>query len=54
MKVLIINTVEFSRLNGMTSVIMNYYRNMDKSNIQMDLLVINEIEQAYSDEFKKN
>ena len=47
MKVLVINTVSF-RLNGVTSVIMNYYRNMDRTDMQTDFVVINEI----SDEFR--
>ena len=46
MKVLIINTVRF-RLNGITSVIMNYYRNMDKQGVQTDFVVVNEISQEY-------
>lgn len=42
MRVLVISTVRF-RTNGITSVIMNYYRNMDRQKIQMDFVVINEI-----------
>lgn len=47
-KVLIINTVRF-RLNGITSVIMNYYRNMKREDMLIDFVVHNEI----SDEYKK-
>ncbi|OLR62917.1 hypothetical protein BHF69_09625 [Anaerostipes sp. 992a] len=54
MKVLIINTIEFSRINGITAVIMNYYRNMDKSNMQMDILALNEIEEEFQCEFQKH
>ena len=42
MRVLVISTVRF-RTNGITSVIMNYYRNMDRRKIQMDIVVINEV-----------
>ena len=48
MKVLIVNTVRF-RTNGITSVIMNYYRNMDRTGMQVDFVVINEV----SDHFRK-
>ena len=51
MKVLIINTVRF-RLNGITSVIMNYYRNMDKRDVQTDFVVVNEISQEYCRELE--
>lgn len=53
MKVLIISTVRF-RLNGITSVIMNYYRKMDKSNMKIDFLVINEISEEYRKELQSN
>lgn len=36
-KILVISTVEFEN-NGIASVIMNYYRAMEKDNIQMDFL----------------
>lgn len=51
MRVLIINTVRF-RLNGITSVIMNYYRNMDKQDVQTDFVVINEISREYRRELE--
>ena len=41
-KVLIINTVEF-KLNGITAVIMNYYKKMDKSDMQIDFITINKV-----------
>lgn len=53
MKILVINTVEF-KLNGITSVIMNYYRKMDKSDLQMDFITINKIDDSYQEEFNKN
>lgn len=53
MKVLIINTVRF-RLNGITSVIMNYYRKMDKRNMKIDFVVINEISEEYRNELQIN
>lgn len=53
MKVLVVNTVRF-RLNGITSVIMNYYRNMDLSDVQMDFVVINEISDEYKAELINN
>lgn len=53
MKVLIISTVRF-RLNGITSVIMNYYRKMDKSNMKIDFVVINDISEEYKEELQSN
>lgn len=53
MKVLIVNTVKF-RENGVTAVIMNYYKNMDKSNIQIDFVVINDIAQKFRNEIEHN
>lgn len=52
-KLLIINTVHFG-LNGVTSVIMNYYRNMDKSNMKIDFIVINKISDEYRIELESN
>jgi glycosyltransferase involved in cell wall biosynthesis len=49
MKVLIINTVRF-RLNGMTSVIMNYFREMNKESMQIDFVVINELSSELREE----
>lgn len=53
MKVLIISTVRF-RLNGITSVIMNYYRKMDKTNMKIDFVVINKISEEYREELENN
>jgi len=52
-RVLVINTVNF-QLNGITSVILNYYRNMDKTGMKVDFVVPNEIDSDYRNEFKKN
>ena len=51
MKVLLINTVRF-RLNGITSVIMNYFRNMDKNGLHTDFAVVNEIEDDFRNELE--
>lgn len=53
MKILVVTTVDF-QLNGITSVIMNYYRNMDKTGIQMDFLAPNEVESGYREEIEKH
>ncbi len=53
MKVLIVSTVRF-RLNGVTSVILNYYRNMDKADMQIDFVVHNEISDEYRQELESN
>lgn len=53
MKLLIISTVRF-RLNGITSVILNYYRNMKKEDMQIDFVVINEISDTYRKELEGN
>ena len=53
MKILVVVTVEF-QLNGITSVVMNYYRNMDKTGMQIDFVVINEIEETYKEELNLN
>ncbi len=53
MKVLIVNTVRF-RLNGITSVIMNYYRNMDRTATSIDFVVKNEISEEYRAELEGN
>ena len=51
MKVLIINTVEF-RLNGITSVIMNYYRNMDKQDMLIDFVAVEGISSEFMQELE--
>ncbi|MGN0677419.1 MAG: glycosyltransferase family 1 protein [Ruminococcus sp.] len=53
MKILIITTVRF-RFNGITSVILNYYRNMDKTDMTIDIAVPNEISDEYREEFISN
>lgn len=53
MKVLIVCTVRF-RMNGITSVIMNYYRNMDKTGMQIDFVVPNVISDEYRKELTEN
>ena len=46
MKVLVINTVRF-KLNGISAVIKNYYQAIDKKNLQMDFVAIDESNIAY-------
>ncbi len=52
-KVLVINTVEF-KLNGITAVIMNYYKKFEKDNMNIDFVAISDIEYEYNEELKKN
>lgn len=52
-KVLIINTVEFV-MGGISSVIMNYFNNMKKDDMQIDFVVNHRIEQCYIDSMKKS
>lgn len=52
MKVLVINTVRF-KLNGISAVIMNYYKAMDKQNLQMDFVAIDEPTQEYKELFNE-
>ncbi|MCX7883738.1 MAG: glycosyltransferase family 1 protein [Caloramator sp.] len=52
-KILIISTVKFE-VNGITNVILNYYRAMDKTNIQIDFVVPNEIRDDLKGEFESN
>ena len=51
-KILVVNTVPTER-NGITSVMMNYYRAMDKNDIVVDFVFINNPEQYYKDELSK-
>lgn len=53
MKVLIVSTVRFY-VNGITSVILNYYRNMDKNGMQIDFVIPNEIGDEYRTELEQN
>nr|WP_321152438.1 glycosyltransferase family 1 protein [uncultured Acetatifactor sp.] len=52
MRILIVNTVAF-QLNGITSMIMNYYRNMDCVGMQIDFLSANEIDMEIEAEMYK-
>ena len=52
-KVLVINTVRF-KLNGISAVIKNYYQAMDKDNIEMDFLAIDEPSDEYHRFFREN
>lgn len=54
MKVLIIITTAFVPTGGLTTVMMNYYRNMDKSNIIIDFASTNVAPTVLTDELKKN
>lgn len=51
-KILLINTSDFNK-NGIVSVIMNYSKNINKECIQLDLVAINEIEDALKKECKQ-
>ncbi len=53
MKVLVINTVRF-KLNGISAVIKNYYQAMDKKNLQMDFVAIDDPSDEYRCFFEKN
>lgn len=52
-KVLIINTVWF-RINGMSNIIMNYYKYMDKSEISCDFVINDEINEMYMKQLNNN
>lgn len=51
MKILIVNTVDF-KVNGISTVIMNYYKNMRKENIIIDFLSIGDIDKEYKKEME--
>ncbi len=51
--ILIINTVPY-RVNGMSTIILNLYKYMDKSNLKFDFIVNNMIEKIYADEITAN
>lgn len=53
MKILVINTVRF-KLNGISAVIKNYYQAMDKENITMHFLAIDDASDEYRAFFKEN
>lgn len=52
-RVLIVNTVPTER-NGITNVILNYYRALDKSDLVLDLVCINAVDSEYRDLFENN
>lgn len=52
-KILIINTVRF-KLNGISAVIKNYYQAMNKENMKMDFLAIDNPSDEYRAFFEKN
>lgn len=52
-KILVINTVRF-KLNGISAVIKNYYQAMDKENMKMDFLAIDDPSDEYRAFFEKN
>lgn len=52
-KILVINTVRF-KLNGISAVIKNYYRAMDRENIKMDFLAIDDPSKEYQAFFEEN
>lgn len=53
MKILIINTIEFNR-NGMSTMIMNYYKNFDHKKISVDFLVNKQIDDEYKKIIEQN
>lgn len=53
MKVLVINTVRF-KLNGISAVIMNYYKAMNKDGIHMEFVAIDTPSSEYQSEFDKH
>ena len=53
MKVLLIATTKFE-LDGITNVIMNYYRSIDKKDIEFDFVVPNEINDSLKSEIQSN
>lgn len=52
-KVLTVSTVELS-MGGITTVIMNYYKNINKKEVQMDFVVNRKIEACFEEIIKKN
>ncbi len=53
MKLLIINTIEFNR-NGMSTMIMNYYKHFDHADIKVDFLINKSIDTVFENEILKN
>ena len=52
-KILIINTVRF-KLNGISSVIMNYYKAMDKTDLSIEMLSVDDLSEEYQALFAAN
>lgn len=52
MKILVISTVRF-KLNGISSVIMNYYKAMNKEEIEMDIVSIDDPIEEYKRQFEQ-
>lgn len=52
-KILMVSTIGFS-LYGMTSSIMNYYRNFDQSDMVIDFLSPNKVSETFEQEISKN
>lgn len=53
MKILIINTIKFD-INGISTVIMNYYQNMQKNGLDFDFLVNDYIDENYKKIIENN
>ena len=53
MKVLVVITTDFVSWGGLTSVMMNYYRAMDRTNISFDFVSGNEPDKQLMEEIKK-
>lgn len=53
LKILVVMTTEFG-LDGITNVILNYYRAIDKSNLQIDFVLPNRIDEGINAEFERN
>lgn len=53
MNILIVSTVDF-QLHGISSVIMNYFRNIDKTEINADLVVNGDIHESYRLELQRD
>ena len=52
-RLLTISTTKFE-LDGITNVIMNYYRTMDKSDMQIDFVIPNIPRKDLKEEIKRN
>ena len=53
-KILIIITTAFVPYGGLTTVMMNYYRAMDKTNLRIDFASTNEPPKVLLDELHQN